>query len=133
MSNLGVYVDFRGELVRESPDWMERDFCRRKLTMIFLYLQQYLPKDVVKMIGKMVERDYKVDPVWEFLLDRQKNKPPAPIVYASTITFMVQDITKYDIAYQFLPKSDSIFYYYDIFFFFTNEENNWAWPVVNFK
>ena len=50
--NLGVYVDFRGELVRKSPDWMERDFCRRNLTMIFLYLQQYLPKDVVKMIGK---------------------------------------------------------------------------------
>lgn len=128
MSNLGVYVDFRGELVRESSDWMERDFCRRKLTTVFLYLQQHLPKDVVKMIGKMVERDYKVDPVWGFLL---KNKPPAPIDFPITFAFVVQDTTKYDIVYQFLRKTD-YFLYNNIYFFF-KRGNGWPWPVVNFK
>jgi hypothetical protein len=94
MNELGVYVDFRGELVRKTPAKLERDFCRRILTSLFLCLRGTLPKDVIKMIGKMVERDYKMDNVWEFLINQKQD--------LDTLAFLVDYPKKYEEAYGFL-------------------------------
>lgn len=104
--DLGVYVDYRGELVRESSDWMERDFGRRILTTTFLCLKENkLPNDVVKMIGKMVERDYKMDGVWEYLKYYEEG--------FKGYTMIVKNVEQYKLAYSFLLNQDDNTYIYD--------------------
>lgn len=97
MSNLGVYVDYRGELVRATPGEMEREFGRRILTTVFLIFRRIgIPKDVIKMIGKMTERDYKMDDVWKFLIDQKED------LDTYSLAFLVHYPKKYEEVYDFL-------------------------------
>lgn len=97
-----VVDDGSGELVlvRASEDEMERDFWHRRLKTAYLCLRRELPKDLVKMIVQMVERDYTLDGVWRFL-----QNPVCEwygIDLTKSITIGVHDVKKFEQAYRFL-------------------------------
>lgn len=100
MDDLRVYIVDDLVLVRASEEEMERDFWHRRLKAAYLCLRRELSKDLVKMIAKMVERDYTVDHVWKFLQN------PAcewyDIDLTKSITIGVHDVKKYEQAYHFL-------------------------------
>lgn len=112
MDDLGVYVvdDGSGELVlvRASEDEMERDFWHKRLKAAYLCLRRELPKDLVKMIVQMVERDYTLDHVWKFLQNPVCNWYDIDIT--KTISFAVKDVKKYEQAYHFLASTFTYYY-----------------------
>lgn len=63
-----VFINHENRLVFNTLYQMEKSFGQRILTYWFLIAKRTrLPKDIVKLIGSMIPRDYREDPIWTYL------------------------------------------------------------------